>query len=158
MKKLLLLLLLLLLPICLSTMAEEYKTHLVVWAKDQSKVAYALDDEPKITFTETELVIESKTFKVSYPLEDMDRFTYESQSSGIKDLQTEKETFQIEGESLIFPSLKANSSVALYSLNGTLILKKTIKEAGEYSFPLSNLMTGVYMVSVNGITYKVMKR
>lgn len=156
MKKLLLLLLLL--PICLSTMAEEYKTHLVVWAKDQSKVAYALDDEPKITFTETELVIESKTFKVSYPLEDMDRFTYESQSSGIKDLQTEKETFQIEGESLIFPSLKANSSVALYSLNGTLILKKTIKEAGEYSFPLSNLMTGVYMVSVNGITYKVMKR
>lgn len=139
-------------------MAEEYKTHLVVWAKDQSKVAYALDDEPKITFTETELVIESKTFKVSYPLEDMDRFTYESQSSGIKDLQTEKETFQIEGESLIFPSLKANSSVALYSLNGTLILKKTIKEAGEYSFPLSNLMTGVYMVSVNGITYKVMKR
>lgn len=156
MKKLLLLLLLL--PICLSTMAEEYKTHLVVWAKDQSKVAYALDDEPKITFTETELVIESQTFKVSYPLEDMDRFTYESQSSGIKDLQTEKETFQIEGESLIFPSLKANSSVALYSLNGTLILKKTIKEAGEYSFPLSNLMTGVYMVSVNGITYKVMKR
>lgn len=156
MKKLLLLLLLL--PICLSTMAEEYKTHLVVWAKDQSKVAYALDDEPKITFTETELVIESKTFKVSYPLEDMDRFTYESQSSGIKDLQTEKKTFQIEGESLIFPSLKANSSVALYSLNGTLILKKTIKEAGEYSFPLSNLMTGVYMVSVNGITYKVMKR
>ena len=103
--------------------------------KTSQKVAYALDDEPKITFTETELVIESKTFKVSYPLEDMDRFTYESQSSGIKDLQTEKETFQIEGESLIFPSLKANSSVALYSLNGTLILKKTIKEAGEYSLP-----------------------
>ena len=62
------------------------------------------------------------------------------------------------GESLLFPALKANSTVSVYSLNGTLVFKKTIHQNGEYAFPLSNLNAGVYMVNVNGLTYKIMKR
>ena len=34
----------LLLCFCISVMVEETKTHLVVWAKDGTKVAYALNE------------------------------------------------------------------------------------------------------------------
>lgn len=140
-------------------MADEPKTQLVVWVKDGTKVAYALAEKPKVTFTETDLVITTYGVEVNYPLENMARFTYETNDeSAIVNLQTEESPFKINGESLLFPALKANSTVSVYSLNGTQVFRKTIRQNGEYAFPLSNLNAGVYMVNVNGLTYKIIKR
>ena len=153
------LLLVLLSCFCLSAMADEPKTQLVVWAKDGTQVAYALAEKPKVTFTETDLVITANGVEVNYTLENMARFTYEDNSAtGITNLQTDESSFKLNGESLLFPALKANSTVSLYTLNGTLVFKKTVRQNGEYAFPLSNLNAGVYMVNVNGLTYKIVKR
>lgn len=144
---------------CLSAMADEPKTQLVVWAKDGTQVAYALDEKPKVTFTETDLVITANGVEVNYTLENMARFTYENDEVvSITNLQTDESSFKLNGESLLFPALKANSTVSVYSLNGTLVFKKTVRQNGEYALPLSNLNTGVYMVNVNGLTYKIVKR
>ena len=149
----------LLLCFCISVMAEETKTHLVVWAKDGTKVAYALDEKPKVTFTETDLVISAKGVEVNYALDNMDRFTYESEEhSAIRNLKTGEMSFKLDGESLLFLNLSANSTISLHTLNGTSVFSKTVSMSGEYSFPLSNLNTGVYLVTVNGLTYKIMKR
>lgn len=143
----------------LSAMADEPKTQLVVWAKDGTQVAYALAEKPKVTFTETDLVITANGVEVNYTLENMARFTYEDNSAtAITNLQTDESSFRLNGESLLFPALKANSTVSVYSLNGTLVFKKTVLQNGEYAFPLSNLNSGVYMVNVNGLTYKIVKR
>ena len=153
------LLLVLLSCFSLSAMADEPKVQLVVWAKDGTRVAYALAEKPKITFTETDLVITDNGVEVNYTLESMARFTYEDNTSmAITNLQTDESTFKLDGESLLFPALKANSTVSVYSLNGTLVFKKTVRQNGEYAFPLSNLESGVYMVNVNGLTYKIVKR
>ena len=153
------LLLVLLSLFCLSAMADEPKTQLVVWAKDGTRVAYALAEKPKVTFTETDLVITAQGVEVNYLLENMARFTYESNSNNaIRNLKTGEVSFKLDGESLLFPALKANSTVSLYTLNGTLVFKKTVHQNGEYAFPLSNLNAGVYMVNVNGLTYKIVKR
>lgn len=153
------LLLFLLLGFSIFTKAENNPTNLVVWAKDGTKVAYALAEKPKVTFTETDLVITANGVEVNYTLENMARFTYEDNASTvITNLQTDESSFKINGEYLLFPALKANSTVSVYSLNGTLVFKKTVRQNGEYAFPLSNLNAGVYMVNVNGLTYKIVKR
>ena len=139
--------------------ANEPKTQFVVWAKDGTKVAYALAEKPKVTFTDNDLVITANGVEVNYPLENMKRFTYEENTAtAISNLQTGKASFKLDGESLLFLDLKANSTVSLNSLNGTIVFNKTIRIAGEYSFPLSGLNAGVYLVTVNGLTYKIVKR
>ena len=139
--------------------ADEAINSLVVWAKDGTKVAYALADKPKVTFTGTDLVITSNGIEVNYALENMVRFTYEDFSqTGITNLKNGEISCKLNGEALLFPSLKANSTVSLYSANGTLVFKQIVRKDGEYSFPISNLNTGVYMVNVNGLTYKIVKR
>lgn len=140
-------------------MAQEKETQLIVWAKDGTKVAYFLSEKPKITFTETDLVITANDIKVNYALENMVRFTYESNdNTAIRNIESDEVLIKLDGESLLFPDLKANSSIAIYALNGTLVMKKTIRQNGEYAFPISNLNAGVYMVHVNGLTYKIVKR
>lgn len=153
------LLLSLLLAFSIVTKAENNPTSIVVWAKDGTKVAYALAEKPKVTFTETDLVITAKEVEVSYLLENMARFTYEEgQPAAITNLQTDELTFKLDGVSLLFPALKANSIVSVYSLNGTLVFKKTVRQHGEYAFPLSDLNEGIYIVNVNGLTYKIVKK
>ena len=153
------LLTILLLSFCISAIAEDEKTHLVVWAKDGTKVAYALNEKPKVTFTETDLIISTKGVEVNYALDNMDRFTYETDNStAIRNLKTDEVSFKQDGESLLFLNLGANSTIFLHTLNGTSVFSKTVSMAGEYSFPLSNLNAGVYLVTVNGLTYKILKR
>ena len=151
--------LLLVLFLSLSTMAKG-KTHLVVWTKDGGKVAYALADEPKLTFGLNYMFIDSKNVSISYRVEDMARITYETYSDdNIRNLVDDEATsFIFDGELLIFSLLRAGSIVTIYSLGGELVFSKTIQTAGEYSFPVSHLNAGIYLVTVNGITQRIMKR
>ena len=141
----------------LSLQAE---TNLVVWKKDGSKVAFALTEKPIVTFSETSLMINSATVSVSYDLEDMAKFTYEdSESQGIRNIENDKESsFKFDGEMLLFPSLKAGSKVAIHNLGVDLFFTRIIEVAGDYSFPISHLDKGVYVVSVDGLTYKIVKK
>ena len=133
------------------------ETSLVVWKKDGSKIAFALSERPVVTFGENALMINSTTVSVSYDLESMAKFTYENiDDSGIKNIENDKaSSFKFDGEMLLFPSLKAGSTVSIHSLSGVLVFNRTIESAGDYSLPLTNLDKGVYLVSVDGLTYKI---
>ena len=144
---------------CLFAMADENPTHFVVWSKDGNPVAYNLSENPKVTFTETDLIISAKGIEVTYAIDKMARFTYEDdEETPIKDLQNDEMIFKLKGEYLLFPALKANSSVSIYSAGGKLIFKKIVQTSGEYSFPISSLSAGTYLVTANGVTYKIIKK
>lgn len=133
--------------------------YLVVWTKSGEQAGYALNKRPVLKFSETEMIISGEGIDVIYALDDFARYTYNDQEpTTIKDIRTDEAKAKFDGESLIFPSLKANSTISVYTLNGVQIFKKTIRKDGEYAFPLSALRTGVYLVNVNGIAYKIMKR
>lgn len=147
--------------LCLSKVAkaQENSNNLIVWSKDGTKVTYALMENPKVRFTESDLIISTNNIEVNYSLENIARFTYElKENTAVRNLKNDEVSFKMNGELLLFSSLKANSTVSIYSLNGTLVFNKTVKSAGDYSYPLSGLNTGVYFVKVNSLTYKIVKR
>lgn len=133
--------------------------NLVVWTNDGAKVAYALSEKPKVTFTEDYLVISAYDVEVKYEIEKMSRITYEPvDMSEITDIESNDKSLKIDRNSLIFPDMKANSVVSVYALDGTLVFVKAVDCDGEYAFPLAKLSAGVYLVNVNGVTYKIEKR
>ena len=137
-------------------MASEMKTQFVIWAKDGSHVCYALAEKPKVTLSENDLLVSSKGIVVSYPLNNLLRFTFEDETiTSLTDIQSEKRFPKLEGEFLVFPNTDANSVVRIASLNGTIILQKTIQTNGNYSYPISNLKSGIYLVTINNLSYKI---
>ena len=52
-----------------------------VHSKDGSNVLYALEEKPKITFTDVDLIITTKGVEVSYPLKDMARLSHRHQKN-----------------------------------------------------------------------------
>lgn len=141
-----------------SAIAEE-KTTLVVCAKDGSKVAYALSEKPLVTFSETDLIVKTKSLEVNYPFDKMDRLIYEYEALDDKvDLLTDGQAMINKGGYLLFPELKSGDSVMIYSSNGVLVADKKMGADGEYVFPLNEVPIGIYMVKVNDVTYKIVKK
>jgi hypothetical protein len=54
------------------------RDYMIIRLKNGTNIPYPLIEEPKITFTETELVITLKSKQVIYVLEDISRLTYSS--------------------------------------------------------------------------------
>ena len=91
-------------------------------------------------------------------MSEFSKFTYENDTeSGVFNLLTE-DKYYYDGESLQFQELKANSVISVYTLNGTCVLNRTTQQAGTYAIPLSRLQSGAYIIKVNGLTFKILKK
>ena len=134
--------------------------YLVLWGKNGEKIAtYALTNKPKIVFAQSEIIITSNNIDIKHQnLSEFSKFTYENQiESGIFNLLTE-DKYLFDGESLQFLSLKANSAISVYSLNGSCVINKMTQHSGSYAIPISHLQSGAYIIKVNGLTFKILKK
>jgi len=132
--------------------------RLVIWQKDGSKVSFNLDEQPKTTFTADNLVITTATSTLNYPLAKIQRYTYEGAALSVRDLKTEGIVISHEGDDIIVKGLATGQTVAVYRMDGTQLLTKRSDDSGRLILSLGNLPTGVYMIKVNEITYKFLKR
>ena len=93
---------------------------------------------------------------VSYPLEDVLRYTYITNSTGI--MQPEASVKVKQGRnSITFFNLKQDTKVNVYGTDGKLA-KTVIVNSTETTVSLSELPLGVYVISANGATYKLARQ
>ena len=120
---------------------------------------FAVKDTPKITFTETDAVVITKNLRTVYKVDNLIRFTYEkSDATNIAKLRDNNYSFEITNNEIIFHALKGKDVFTLRTLEGKLISKTTVSQNGTHTFSLSNLETGVYIVQLNNLSYKIFKR
>ena len=139
--------------------ADNNTYSLVLWDHSGAIVgSYELAYSPNVTFADDQVIVTTSVADVYYyALPEMWKFTYTSKISGINNILADN-AMKFNGDAIIFPALEAGNSIAVYATNGTLVLNKTVSAAGEYCLPLSSLSQGVYMVNVNGKTYKIVKK
>jgi len=156
MKKKIILFLLPLIMQCELSMAQSQLTHVVVWLNDGSKTVYLLQDRPVVSLSETELKIKTSTVSASCPLKMFQRITYSDDvNTGISDIVSK--AFEYDGDNLAFVDCNDKTTVYIYTLDGKLILQKKIKENSNI-VSLNSLHSGVYIVKVNGSTFKILKK
>lgn len=147
-----------LLVICGNLIAKANDDFLLaIWSKDGTKVSYALMDKPKITFTPNDLVIASNGVEVSYPISQLARFTYES-ASGIEKVansDTLIRPFDVSGDILIFHTTSQSLSIEVFSIDGRLIGHHEVEANKTFSIPLDTFVEGIYIIRINGISYKI---
>ena len=134
---------------------------LQVWQTDGQKVTISLNEEPRTTYSEGNLIITTTKTTITYPLEQVRKYTYildepTSEGDGVPD--GIKSILSDDGETLIFKGLKPNTEVLLYSASGQLMRKFKPTNSNPVAVSVSQLPTGVYIVKANGVTYKISKR
>lgn len=143
----------------LIAMADEPQSRLVVWAKDGTKTFFDLAENPKTTFKDNNLIITCESMAISYPLDQVLRYTYELVSTSIESISTEKTVHISQHDDVLtLENLKTGTIVSLYTAEGKLVSAQTTGSNRSVTISLSDHPAGVYIVKANDVTYKMMKR
>lgn len=149
-------LLIALLVSCLSAKASEVVNQLVVWTKNDAKMTYWLSDCPKMSFTETYMIVEHDGTKVNVAIEDIIKLTYEKAETTAIDNFTKDSDFIFDGTSITLSGLYVGTDVHVYTIDGALVLKGRVEDGG-CTVDVSTFPTGIYIVKTSGATYKIIR-
>lgn len=141
---------------CFTSFAQAQDLQLVVWLRSGEKVYFNLEEQPETTYADRALTISTATLSVTYPLEQVLKYTYEGINSGINALEGDIAIKQ-EGDNVYFSNLKNGTRIDVFMANGHKV--KSLKADGSKStvVNLTDCNAGVYLIVMNGQTYKVVK-
>lgn len=132
-----------------SVWAANYHS-LLVSLTDGTSVSVNLCDEFKASFTETHLRLESDGPAVDVPRDQIANLAFKEEA-GIEDAEIGAPAF--DGDNMTFTGLPAGSVVNVYAADGHLVASTAAQ--GEFTLPLGSLSAGVYIVTVNNMSYKI---
>lgn len=133
----------------------------LLWGTNGEVLAlYTSSMKPKVTFTESSLTVSSNNIEIEYfELYNFSKITYDDDTNvGISNIKLDSSKFKMDGDVLTFPELKRNSTVSIYTLNGTCLRRESHAEGGPCKLDISGIGSGVYLVKVNGLTFKIYKK
>lgn len=138
-----------------SVMADDML--LQIWQSDGQVVTINLNEEPMTTYSEGNLIITTTKAVISYPLENVVKYTYIS-ADGITTLESMNTKFSQDGETLTFTGLAQGTEIAVYASSGQMMHRTKAGSNTKTIVSVSDLPPGVYLVKVNSVTYKITKR
>lgn len=158
----------LLVPMCLIAfsfvsvpmLAESVVTVLTVHVKDGSEVSFLLSERPSVTYSDDYMLITSADAETSYPLSDVLKFTFEEidgEDTGIDSTIAAEASFSLDGGVIVVSGLKAGSTAQVFTLGGVMVHSESV-DSGSWSYPLSSLSSGIYIISINGKGFKITKK
>lgn len=157
MKKISLVVLLMLLS-ATSINATDVAYRLLVWMDSGAKSAYALSTKPKITYDGTCLIVSTTAATVEYPAEDVWKFTLDKiEISGIEETLIEVPTMRIVGDVVSFTGCRPGSVVRMFNVGGQSLATEKADTDGALQLNISHLPHGIYILSTESITYKIIK-
>ena len=137
----------------------ETVTALVILTKDGSTQTFELAEQPVVTIAGTNLKVVSNTADVTIPLNEIVRYTFfKRNATNIEEVGSVKESVDYQDGVLTMDGLTAGSVVNVYAMDGRLVQSATVTQDGTYRHSLSSLARGVYIVKVNNLSYKILKR
>ena len=133
--------------------------NLVVWHKDGSKVLFSLAETPKVVYSDSLVTIQAAT-TVEYAFQAIRKMTFENEEVvGIRELKVQPEQpFSSDGKTVTFLPSGSDLHVRVVSMNGLVVKDFVVRQGERSSLSFQSFPAGVYLMNVNGITYKIKTR
>lgn len=130
---------LLLALLCSAGVRAAQDAKIIVWLNDGNKTEVLFADMPEFTYADGNISLQSNSpsTTLSWPIENLQKLTFEQVSTGIRDIK-------VDGLDIL------SDNLTVYDLNGRLV-KKNVKS-------LTELPKGVYIVKDGSVTIKVVRK
>ena len=126
---------------------------LVLHHANGSTTDVELYTQPLVTFENDKVLVKSSVLNMEFEKADVLRFTYKGSSQGIAAPHGDADMSR-DGDRLVFRGVKPSDQVAVYTANGIRVPVRLQRSDNDATLSLSQIPTGVYLLSVNGRTSK----
>ena len=133
--------------------------YFVVWTKSGEQISFPVSKKPIVTYNNGCYIVTSNETSMEYPTVEVMKFTLESQTpGGVESLNVDNSNISQQGNSLMLTGFEVGSVIKIFSMNGELILTEIINNDKSHTIDLSAFSKGIYIVSTECITCKIIKR
>ena len=144
------------------TASEDEMNYIIVWDRDGGSISFALEEKPCFKYCFDISVVKCETTKqtIEIPIDDVYKYTLSSEPE-IPTLinETSVEGKMTYGADMIYLSKFApTSKVYLYTIDGVTIANYAIDADGNLVISTASLAAGVYIIKVNNISCKIIKK
>lgn len=144
-----------------ATMAKAQSTMIVQNSNDDSKkTGIKLDEVQKLTFANDKVVVSKNNGAAdkTFDLNAFNKITFDNSEVGIAGVKVEKSglQFDYDGESISVKGLTKAVPVVVYNATGAVVESK--KEWNGSKLSVAGLPEGMYLLSVEGVPYKFLKK
>ena len=150
----------LLIGICFVMSAQANPMQFSIYTFDGNISTYKLDDNPKIEIKENQLIIFNKSIEVSFVFSNLQKLVYQSSLSNIDAVQNieQQPVLFLEDNYIKILPLQKVAQISIYDMNGMLIDTKELEANQHHLISISDLTQGLYIISLNNTTYKILKK
>ena len=138
------------------TMSAAVGGTLIVTTLDGNKQAVDLTDKPIITMDDSELVIKLTDSELRYNIQQVVDFRY-SDITNVDITEYKASSIQQNGDNLRFTAEKSDLNVRISNVAGIVLNSFKVEAGTTENISLGNLSSGLYLVTVNSVTYKIIK-
>lgn len=111
---------------------------------------------PSIQLLPSKMVITAQGSTLEYAKSDVVRFTYKGVNTGISDIRPEAR-YRVDTDRITFFGISASDRIEVYNAGGIRIPVTLANEGNDAVLSLTQLPQGVYLVNINGRTFKFIK-
>lgn len=130
---------------------------LTIHLSDDSHVDIVLNDDIKLNFTESELIARGGDVDVTLPKADVVKFVHSfDPMAGVDKITADDKNYQFTGDALLFSGLADGTVITIHTPAGVTVANYTAN--GDCTIPMGDLANGIYLVTVNGKSFKISKK
>ena len=131
---------------------------LILHMKSGKQVTCFLKEQPKVSFVENDLIINTDFGETCYQIGDIVKFTYSYvDPNHIDDILASNICFNFDGQTLSAKNLEPSSNVSIFSIDGILLRSAKVADNGEISVDIPLTSGSVIIVKTSELNFKVRK-
>ena len=131
---------------------------LILHMKSGKQVTCFLKEQPKVSFVENDLIINTDFGETCYQVGDIVKFTYSYvDPNHIDDILASNICFNFDGQTLSAKNLEPSSKVSIFSIDGILLRSAKVADNGEISVDIPLTSGSVIIVKTSELNFKVRK-
>ena len=131
---------------------------LILHMKSGKQVTCFLKEQPKVSFVENDLIINTDFGETCYQVGDIVKFTYSYvDPNHIDDILASNICFNFDGQTLSAKNLEPSSNVSIFSIDGILLRSAKVADNGEISVDIPLTLGSVIIVKTSELNFKVRK-
>ena len=131
---------------------------LILHMKSGKQVTCFLKEQPKVSFVENDLIINTDFGETCYQVGDIVKFTYSYvDPNHIDDILASNICFNFDGQTLSAKNLEPSSHVSIFSIDGILLRSAKVADNGEISVDIPLTSGSVIIVKTSELNFKVRK-
>ena len=130
---------------------------ILIEQKDGLLAKFVFDSEAEFTYSGSSLVITSDADQVFYQLSNLKKVTFHLETS-VDDTQKDYVSFFFQQNSITIENARPNASVQVFSVDGRQVGVWQTDKMGYLELDIDGLKKNVYVIVLDGLTYKFVKR